>query len=131
MGWLDIMGGAAQAASESGFDQVQKRADRAVEAVRLHKQSDKKLPCGHIHFDMVEAVDAQHAMGSISYAFARTFTRQIFAACISSCLMGGSVTGLIMFQLQKRETARNVQAIMQAQRSMAGVAKRSQVNEIP
>jgi len=110
---MSIFGGASQAANESSFDEIQTRADRAVEAVREHKHMDRPMPCGYVHFDVVEAIDANHAMSRVAYQFARTFSRQVFAACLSSCLLGGAGTGMILHFVQKNDQERAIKAAVE------------------
>jgi len=116
-GLLQIFGGASQSANDGAYDSIEQRADRAVEAVREHKHMDRPMPCGYIHFDMVEAVDASHEMNKVSYRFVKTFARQVFAACLSSCLLSGTGTGIILHIIQKRDQAREVKEAVQ--RAMA------------
>lgn len=92
MGIIDSIAEAAQAGNDSAMDQIERRAAVAVEQVAEHKRSDKRTPCRHLHYDMVEAVLALYAMGCIPFKTAKAFTRLIFIASVASNLAGGGIT---------------------------------------
>jgi hypothetical protein len=104
MGLIDILANTAQAASDSAMSQIEQRAKTAVDQVAEHKRSDKRTPCGHIHFDVVEAIQALYAMGCIPFQTVKAFARMIIVTTVASNLVGGGIT-YGAFKLWEKHTA--------------------------
>jgi queuine/archaeosine tRNA-ribosyltransferase len=95
MTWIDLISGPAQAANDSAMSAVEKRAERAMSVLSEHKQRDKALPCGHLHFDVVEALLAEHAKGDIPFQAVKTFARIMFVGALSGALAGGAMVAAV------------------------------------
>lgn len=104
--WGKILTAPAEAANDSSFDELQDRSERAIGNIREHKRMDKKLPCGHIHFDMVEAMEAEHAKGNVTYRFVRTFAKQVFLASTAAGIISGLVGAALPYLIKGHNTAK-------------------------
>lgn len=119
MGMLDIFTATATAANDSAIGQIEERTKKAVEAVAEHKRMDKRFPCGHIHFDMVEAILALYAKGDVSFQAVKAFSRIVMVSSLVGSLSGGSIIYGAFYLIERRaERAEVKRAAVQLQETL-------------
>jgi hypothetical protein len=88
---ISVLTRAAQAGNASAYGVIENRCAKAMENIREHGRRDNATPCGHLHCDVVEALQAVDAKADVAFQFTKAFAATLFALIVAGTTVGSGV----------------------------------------